>query len=111
MEQGQAEKILEMGIQITSERNYDELLAKIIDCAMETTNCDGGTLYLYEQEQLQFCIMKTKSLGINQKGKATKSYPPVPMNEKNVCAYAALHRKLLNIEDAYNCQEFDFSLS
>ena len=41
MEQGQAEKILEMGIQITSERNYDELLAKIIDCAMETTNCDG----------------------------------------------------------------------
>ena len=60
MEQGQAEKILEMGIQITSERNYDELLAKIIDCAMETTNCDGGTLYLYEQEQLQFCIMKTK---------------------------------------------------
>lgn len=109
MEQGQAEKILEMGIQLTSERNYDELLAKIIDCAMETTNCDGGTLYLYEQEQLQFCIMKTKSLGINQKGKATKSYPPVPMNEKNVCAYAALHRRLLNIEDAYNCQEFDFS--
>ena len=43
MEQGQAEKILEMGIQLTSERNYDELLAKIIDCAMETTNCDGGT--------------------------------------------------------------------
>ena len=109
MEQEQAEKILEMGIQLTSERNYDELLAKIIDCAMETTNCDGGTLYLYEQEQLQFCIMKTKSLGINQKGKETKSFPPVPMNEENVCAYAALHRKLLNIEDAYNCQEFDFS--
>lgn len=109
MEQGQAEKILEMGIQLTSERNYDELLAKIIDCAMETTNCDGGTLYLYEQEQLQFCVMKTKSLGINQKGQETKTFPPVSMNEKNVCAYAALHRKLLNIEDAYNCQEFDFS--
>lgn len=109
MEQGQAEKILEMGIQLTSERNYDELLAKIIDCAMETTNCDGGTLYLYEKEKLNFCIMKTKSLGINQKGQEVKKFPPVPMNEKNVCAYAALHRKLLNIEDAYNCQEFDFS--
>lgn len=109
MEQGQAEKILEMGIQLTSERNYEVLLAKIIDCAMETTNCDGGTLYLYEQEKLQFSIIKTKSLGINQRGKEMKAFPPVPMNEKNVCAYAALHRKLLNIEDAYNCQEFDFS--
>ncbi len=109
MEQGQAEKILEMGIQLTSERNYDELLAKIIDCAMETTNCDGGTLYLYEQEQLNFCVMKTKSLGINQTGQEKKTFPPVPMHEKNVCAYAALHRKLLNIEDVYDCQEFDFS--
>lgn len=109
MEQGQAEKILEMGIQLTSERNYDELLAKIIDCAMEITNCDGGTLYLYEQEKLNFCIMKTKSLGINQTGQEVKKFPPVPMDEKKVCACAALHRKLLNIEDAYHCQEFDFS--
>ena len=109
MEQRQAEKILEMGIQLTSERNYDELLVKIIECAMEITNCDGGTLYLHEQGELQFSIIKTKSLGINQKGKEMKSFPPVPMNEKNVCAYAALHRQLLNIEDAYNCQEFDFS--
>lgn len=75
MEQGQAEKILEMGIQLTSERNYDELLAKIIDCAMETTNCDGGTLYLYEQEQLNFCVMKTKSLGINQTGQEKRHFP------------------------------------
>ncbi|MCM1065012.1 MAG: GAF domain-containing protein [Eubacterium sp.] len=109
MEQGQAEKILEMGIQLTSERNYDVLLMKIIDCAMETTNCDGGTLYLYEDGQLSFSIMKTKSLGINRGGQETEALPPVPMNEKNVCACAALQRKLLNIEDAYNCQEFDFS--
>ena len=49
------------------------------------------------QEKLNFCVMKTKSLGINQKGQEVKKFPPVPMNEKNVCAYAALHRKLLNI--------------
>ncbi len=109
MEQGQTEKILEIGIQLTSERNYDVLLPKIIDCAMEVTNCDGGTLYLYEQGQLQFCVMKTQSLGINRKVQDAKEVPPVPMNEKNVCAYAAIHRKMLNIEDAYDCREFDFS--
>lgn len=109
MEQMQANKILEIGIQLTSERNYDELLSKIIDCAMELTGCDGGTLYIYEEEKLQFCIMKSNSLGINQRGAMDEQYPPVVMDEKNICAYAAIHRKLLNIEDSYSCEEFDFS--
>ncbi len=109
MEQLQANKILEIGIQLTSERDYDELLSKIIDCAMELTECDGGTLYIYDGEKLQFCIMKSNSLKIDQRGTKDKQYPPVVMDEKNICAYAAIHRKLLNIEDAYSCEEFDFS--
>lgn len=109
MEQMQAEKILEIGIQLTAERDYDELLAKIIDCAMELTECDGGTLYLFEKECLQFCIMKNKSLGIDQKGTKDEKYPPVTMDEKNICAYAAIHREFLNIEDAYSSSQFDFS--
>ncbi len=109
MEQIQAEKILEIGIQLTAERDYDELLSKIIDCAMELTGCDGGTLYLFEQDLLQFCIMKNKSLGIDQKGTRDEKYPPVTMNEKNICAYAAIHREFLNIEDAYSSSQFDFS--
>lgn len=105
----QSDKILEIGIQLAAEHDYDALLSRIIDCAMEVTYCDGGTLYLYEEDQLNFCIMKNKSLGINRDGKSGEQYPPVPMDEKNVCAYAAIHRKLLNIEDAYDCGEFDFS--
>lgn len=109
MEQIQAEKILEIGIQLTVERDYDELLSKIIDCAMELTNCDGGTLYLFEKDCLQFCIMKNRSLGIDQKGTKDEKYPPVAMDEKNICAYTAIHREFLNIEDAYSSSQFDFS--
>jgi HD-GYP domain-containing protein (c-di-GMP phosphodiesterase class II) len=109
MEQMQIDRILEIGVQLTAERNYDELLAKIVDCAMELTNSDGGTLYLYEDEKLKFCITKNKSLGVNRKGSGVEQYPPVAMNEKNVCACAAIQRRLLNIEDAYSCEEFDFS--
>ena len=109
MKQIQAEKILEIGIQLTAERDYDELLSKIISCAMELTNCDGGTLYLFEQDHLSFCIMKNRSLGIDQKGTKDEKYPPVAMNEKNICAYAAIHREFLNIEDAYCSNRFDFS--
>ncbi len=109
MEQMQADKILEIGILLAAERNYDELLSKVVDCAMDLTNSDGGTLYLYEEEQLKFRITKNVSLGVNRKGTGGEQYPPVAMNEKNVCACAAIRRKLLNIQDAYSCGEFDFS--
>lgn len=109
MKQMLADKILEIGILLSAERDYDELLYKIVDCAMELTHSDGGTLYLYEDEQLKFCITKTVSLNVNRKGMSGEQYPPVALNEKNVCAYAAIHRRLLNIEDVYSCEEFDFS--
>lgn len=109
MERQLADKILETGIQLTAEHDFDRLLSKIIDCAMELTGCDGGTLYLYEDERLTFCIMKNQSLGINRNGKSGEQFPPVPMNPKNVCACAAIQRRLLNIKDAYDCEEFDFS--
>lgn len=109
MKQAQIDRILEIGILLAAERDYEELLSKIVDCAMDLTNSDGGTLYLYENEQLHFCITKNISMGVNRKGQDREQYPPVPMTEQNICAYAALHRKLLNIEDAYSCEEFDFS--
>ncbi len=31
------------------------------------------------------------------------------MDEKNICAYTAIHREFLNIEDAYSSSQFDFS--
>lgn len=109
MEQTQADKILEIGILLAAERNYDELLSKIVDCAMELTCSDGGTLYLYEEDQLKFCITKTVSRYVNRKGMSGEQYPPVAMDEKNVCAYSAIHRQLLNIDDVYSCEEFNFS--
>ena len=35
--------------------------------------------------------------------------PPVPMKEENVCAYAAIHRKVVNIPDVYANGQFDSS--
>lgn len=109
MERTQIDKILEIGISLAAEHNYDDLLSKIVDCAMDLTRSDGGTLYLYEDDRLHFCITKNSSLGVNRRGNDREQYPPVPLTEENVCAYSALHRKLLNIEDAYGCEEFDFS--
>lgn len=109
MNQKVMDEILNMGIELSAERDYDKLLSKIIKCAMDITNSDAGTLYMYEDHVLQFAVMKNRSMHINQNIKDDKLYPPVPMDEKNVCAYAAIHRKIMNIADVYASEEFDFS--
>ncbi len=104
-----ADKVLEIGIQLSAERDYDTLLTKIVDCAMEITNCDGGTLYMYNDGVLRFCVTKNKTLNIEQGLKDDEFYPAVLMKDENICAYSAIHKKMLNIEDAYESDEFDFS--
>jgi len=93
------EKILNIGIRLTKEKDRDRILCAILENAMEITNCDAGTLYLYEEDVLAFRIMKTLSRGISRgtNGEPITDMPPVPMKEENVCAYTAIHREIVNI--------------
>lgn len=106
----QYEEVLEMGILLTIEKNHDCLFELIMENAMTITNCDGGTLYLYENNELHFKIMKTVSLGICKGGNGeTINMPPVPLKEENVCAYSAIHEEIVNVADVYHSDKFDFS--
>lgn len=104
--------ILNIGIEITTEKDKNHLLENMLDKAMEVAECDAGTLYLYESKDrvLKFRVMKTLSQNVNrgQNGEII-DIPPAPLKEENVCAYAAIHRELVNIEDVYNSNRFDFS--
>lgn len=104
-------KILNIGINLSTGRDRNEILASILESGMEITNCDASTLYLYENGQLTFKIMKTLSMGISRgvDGEAITDMPPVAMKEENVCAYTAIHREIVNIPDVYDSDRFDFS--
>ena len=104
------EKIMNIGIALSTESDSNKLLAGILQKGMEITNCDGATLYLYQDGKLSFKIMKTLSLNIS-KGEdgAPIDMPPVPFKEGNVCAYTAIHREVVNIADVYHSDRFDFS--
>ncbi|MDE6663396.1 MAG: HD domain-containing protein [Lachnospiraceae bacterium] len=104
------EKILNIGISLSKEKNRNHMLIAILEKGMEVTNCDAGTLYLYENNELNFKLMKTLSKGINRgMNEPIDDMPPVPMEEKNVCSYSAIHREVINIPDVYNSSRFDFS--
>ena len=104
------EKLLDIGIALSSEKNGEKILEMILTAAMEITDCDGGTLYVLEDGALRYRIMITKSLGIRKgmDGDAV-DMPPVAMSPENVSAYAALDKTPVNIPDIYEDGIFNFS--
>lgn len=117
----QIDKLADIGYQLSYERHLPTLLNLIITEAMDITHSDGGTLYMMtEDNRLAFEIMKTNSLGTDLGGISDTPIPdfiyPVKLymedgtpNNHMISAYVGLTGKTLNIPDAYENKEFDFS--
>ena len=113
------ERLIEIGIALSAEKNSDRLMERILLEAKDICNADGGTLYIRSrQDELKFTIVRTDSLGIAQGGTTNEAieFKPVVMfddkekpNLKNIVSYAANTGETINIADAYDDEEFDFS--
>jgi HD-GYP domain-containing protein (c-di-GMP phosphodiesterase class II) len=112
----------DIGIALSAEKDMDSLLERILVNAKQLTGADGGTLYLHNEEDrtLEFKIVRTLSLGIHLGGKTgqpiSANFRPLALyledgkpNEQMIAAYAALSGQTVNIPDAYEVTEFDFS--
>ena len=112
----------DIGIALSAERDMESLLETILVSAKDLTGADGGTLYLYNEKQqsLEFTIVRTLSLGISLGGKTghpiSSNFKPLQLfledgspNQQMIAAYAALSGQTINIQDAYEVTEFDFS--
>ena len=78
-------KILEIGISLSSEKDFNRLLEKILIRVMELTNCDAGTLYLRSEDTLRFKIMRNNTLRIFMGGDGREpNLPPVKLSQENV---------------------------
>ncbi|MDP3087108.1 MAG: HD domain-containing phosphohydrolase [Methylotenera sp.] len=115
----QLERLNTIGVALSAERDNNRLLEMILLGAKEITNADGGTLYtVTEGKQLKFEIMSNKTLKIAMGGTTGKVIPflPLPLyledgspNLNTVAAYATLNDKTVNIQNAYEAKDFDFS--
>jgi HD-GYP domain-containing protein (c-di-GMP phosphodiesterase class II) len=104
------QRLIEIGISLSSERNLDALLEKIVDAAIEITNSDGCTIYIKKGASLLFTVSKNISQGLSVGGRsgAPSKVPPVPLAPSFVSSYAAITKKTVNIPDVYSSEEFDF---
>ena len=116
------EHLDDIGSALSSERNLDRLLEKIVLAAKAITHADGGTLYLASEDgrSLRFEIVRTDSLNIAFGGTSgnpvSGSFPDLRLygddgapNLAMVAAYAAISGKTVNIADAYAARGFDFT--
>ncbi len=116
------DQLNDIGASLSSERNINHLLEKILLAAKSITHADGGTLYRLSEDgqRLRFEIVRTDSLGFAFGGASQIAGSPVftdlPLyradgsaNDSLVAVYAALSGKTVNIADAYSAQGFDFS--
>ncbi|MCI8442020.1 MAG: GAF domain-containing protein [Provencibacterium sp.] len=110
MTQQEMEKILEVGTLLSSERNLDRLLEKVLICTMEMARCDAGTLYLLDGDGLSFKIMRNDTLKTYSGGDGRDSgLPKVPLSRENVCALSLLEERTISIEDVRNAPGYNFS--
>ena len=103
-------RLVSLMILLAGDIGSEKLFEVILKEAMTITNCDGGTLYTLEGDQLVFRHVYTKSKYVEMTSStgATR-VPPVPMLRSYVCAYSAIMRKRMNIPDVYRSNEFDFT--
>jgi len=114
------ERLIEVGIALSAERDTNRLMETILLEAKSLSNADGGTLYLSNADgNLKFEIMRTDSLKIAMGGTTGKeiTFPPVLLydpetgkeNRANIASSAALTGESINIPDAYDSEDYDFS--
>jgi HD-GYP domain-containing protein (c-di-GMP phosphodiesterase class II) len=114
---GQVEKLTDIGIALSSEKDTAQLLEKILLGAKSITNSDGGTIYRVDGNTIKIEIVRSDSLGIFLGGGGNPiNIPNIPLyaengepNLKNVVCCSYHNNKTINIADAYDANVFDFS--
>jgi HD-GYP domain-containing protein (c-di-GMP phosphodiesterase class II) len=113
------ERLTAIGIDLSVEKDHEQLLETILMGAKEIAGADAGTLYLLKEDGcLHFEIVLADSLNIAMGGKSGNpvTLSPVPLydadgqpNRRNVVSCAALENRTINIDDAYANKKYDFS--
>ena len=110
--------VIPIGVQLSTEKNFGKLLESILVEAKSFCKADGGTLYLAKENRLEFAVIRNDTLRMAMGGTSPVeiALPGLHLynedgtpNHNNVATYTALSGATVNIEDAYEAKDFDFS--
>ncbi len=94
------EKLLNLGIALSSVHDLEKLLDLILREARRLTQADAGTLYLVKDHKLTFKVSQCQSLsdrvGEESVRRMYQAYE-MPISRESIAGYAALTKRILNI--------------
>lgn len=113
-------QLSEIGLALSGEQNRDRLLEMIVGLARSLTGADAGTLYIVDDagRRLEFVVMQNDTMNVRLGGTSGNAItlPPVELygadgapNHANVSSHVALAREVVNIDDVYCADGFDFT--
>lgn len=91
------ERLNEVFIELSAERNPQRLLATCLVKAMDLTQAEGGTLYMvHEKDGEMYFRVKISN---DRSNEVTFQHTTLKVVENSICGYVALTGKLLNIPE------------
>ncbi len=100
--QTQLKELNEIGIALSSEKNLESLLNKILKEVRKFTNADAGSLYIKDKNNLVFKVAHNDSIDTeDENGNGFKEFS-IPISSKSIAGYVAITGEPINIEDVYN---------
>lgn len=116
-------RLIDIAKSLSTEKDPWRLLDRILMESLTITGCDGGTLYLLQEDEdgtwLNYAILHNNSLNIAQTSRdgQDSALMPVPVydrktgepNHHNIAAHCALSQTTIKIDDAQSEKRFDVS--
>jgi HD-GYP domain-containing protein (c-di-GMP phosphodiesterase class II) len=95
------QKLTEVSLAISSERDHEALLGLILTKARELSTCDAGSLYLVDAEQSILRFVQAQNSSVELPFRSAQ----LPLDDRSLAGYVALTGQVLNLEDAYRLPE------
>lgn len=116
-------RLIDIAKSLSTEKDPWRLLDRIVMESLTITGCDGGTLYLLQEDEdgtwLNYAILHNHALNITQTSRdgQDSALMPIPVydrktgepNHHNIAAHCALSQTTIKIDDAQHETRFDVS--
>jgi len=102
-------EIFDLVIAFNEETRYEKLLNIILKKMMGFTKSDAGTLYIVENNELHFRIVRNITLGIYKQENIDLPAQPIVKNSESVSVYSAFNNEMVVVDDVYTDTRFNFA--
>ena len=102
-EQERLKNLIFLSNEISEVKDLDVLMERILASAREFMNCDAGSIYIIEGDQLHFSYSQNDTLSkrLNPGEKLIYTTFSMPIASSSIAGHVAISGEILNIPDAY----------